>query len=71
MYESCVYSCATVCVCVFMRVSVHVCVFLCVCVCVFVGMYVCMCVWGGQMAEWLGSRAINQKVVSSIPGRAK
>ena len=26
---------------------------------------------GGQMAEWLGSRAINQKVVGSIPGRAK
>ena len=23
------------------------------------------------MAEWLGSRAINQKVVGSIPGRAK
>ena len=26
---------------------------------------------GGQMTEWLGSRAINQKVVGSIPGRAK
>ena len=26
---------------------------------------------GGQMAEQLGSRAINQKVVGSIPGRAK
>ena len=25
----------------------------------------------GQIAEWLGSRAINQKVVGSIPGRAK
>ena len=23
------------------------------------------------MAEWLGSRAINQKVVGSIPGHAK
>ena len=27
--------------------------------------------WGGQMAERLGSRANNQKVVGSIPGRAK
>ena len=26
---------------------------------------------GGQMAEWLGSRAINQKVVGSIPGSAE
>ena len=26
---------------------------------------------GGQMAERLGSRAINQKVVGSIPGRGK
>ena len=26
---------------------------------------------GGQMAERLGSRAINQTVVGSIPGRAK
>ena len=26
---------------------------------------------GGQMAEWLGSWAINQKVVGLIPGRAK
>ena len=26
---------------------------------------------GGQMAERLGSRAINQKVVGSIPGCAK
>ena len=25
----------------------------------------------GQMAERLGSRAINRKVVGSIPGRAK
>ena len=28
-------------------------------------------VYGGQMAERLGSRAINQKVAGSIPGRAK
>ena len=26
---------------------------------------------GGQMAERLGSRAIDQKVAGSIPGRAK
>ena len=26
---------------------------------------------GSQMAEWLGNRAINQKVASSIPGLAK
>ena len=26
---------------------------------------------GGQMAEWLGNRAINQKIAGSIPGRAK
>ena len=26
---------------------------------------------GGRMAEWLGSRAINQKAVGSIPSRAK
>ena len=26
---------------------------------------------GCQMAEWLGSRAINQNVAGSIPGRAK
>ena len=32
---------------------------------------VCACVTGGQMAERLGSRAINQKVASSIPGHAK
>ena len=25
----------------------------------------------GQMAEWLGNQAINQKVTGSIPGRAK
>jgi len=31
---------------------------------------VCMCM-GGQMAERLGNRATNQKVVGSIPGRAK
>ena len=27
--------------------------------------------WGDQMAEWLGSRAINQKFAGSIPARAK
>ena len=26
---------------------------------------------GDQMAEWLGSQTINQKVVGSIPGRAE
>ena len=31
---------------------------------------VCICL-GGQMAERLGSQAINQKVFGSIPGRAK
>ena len=26
---------------------------------------------GGQKAEWLGSRSINQKVIGSNPGREK
>ena len=28
-------------------------------------------VWSGQMAEWLGNRATNQKVAGSIHGRAE
>ena len=27
--------------------------------------------YGGQMADWLGSRAINQKVVGTISGCTK
>ena len=48
-----------------MCVCVSVCILLCACLILLV------CVTITQMAERLGSRVVNQKVVGSIPGRAK
>ena len=65
-----VCTCIHMCVCVFWYMCVCVLVYVCVCFGICVYWNVCMCI-GGQMAERLGNRAINQKVVDSIPGCAK
>ena len=63
--------------CVLQPAGVSVCLCVCACVCVYehVSVYVSSVnfwnQWSGQMAERLGSRAINQKVAGSILGRDK